>query len=194
MITLRPAVVTASTTASWVVLPRFIAERDLQPIAAVRLRGVDQLLAVLLGYIPAGDGQRERGRSDRSVLRYPGRRRLGDVVDLRRLVEERVDALLRGRAVGTALVPPDDVDLLTGVAGELPLREVARGLRLRPRRVVVGVVLARERRAQADGHHHRRDPNQDDRAAAAAGEIGETGEQTRHSGAPFSATGSYIKT
>ena len=68
---------------------RIPAELDLEAVAAVLLGGVDQLLAVLLGDVPAGDRQRERasirscrparrgsacaGRRDRPAR--PGRRR-----------------------------------------------------------------------------------------------------------------------
>ena len=48
---------------------RVAAELDLESVAAVLLGGVDQLLAVLLGDVPAGDGQRQRGRADRARRR-----------------------------------------------------------------------------------------------------------------------------
>ena len=99
----------------------------------------------------------------------------GDVIDLLRLGEEGVEALSGGGARGAGRILPDDVDLLAGVAGEALLGEVARRLRLRSGRVVVGVVLARQRGADADDHDRGGDPGQHHAAAAAVGEVGETG-------------------
>ena len=155
---------------------RIPAELDLQPVAAVLLGCGDQLLAVLLVDVPAVGRQRENGRSDRAVLRVPDRGDvLGDVIDLLGLGEEGVDALPGGGAVGAGLVLPDDVDLLAGVAVEPLLGELARRLRLRARRVVVGLVLPGQRGAHADDHDRRRDPGEDHAAAAAVGEVGKTG-------------------
>ena len=58
---------------------RIAAELDLEPVAAVLFGGGDQLLAVLLRHLPAGDGQRQRRRRDRAVVgdadrRLPARR------------------------------------------------------------------------------------------------------------------------
>ena len=75
---------------------RIAAQLDLHAVAAVGLGGGDQLLAGLLRDVPAVDRQRQRGRPDRAVPREPDGRLLGDVVDLPRLGEERVDALARG--------------------------------------------------------------------------------------------------
>ena len=128
---------------------RIAAELDLEAVAAVVLGGGDQLLAVLLGDVPAGDRQRERGRADRPFTRDPDRGVLGDVIDLLGLGEERVDALSGARTPGAGLVLPDDVDLLAGVALEALLGEVARRLRLRSGSVVVGVVFPGQRGAHA---------------------------------------------
>jgi hypothetical protein len=146
---------------------RIPAELDLEPVAAVLLRGGDQLLAVLLGHVPARDGQRQRGRADLAVLRDTDLGRLGDVIDLLRLGEEGVDAPLGVSALGAGRVLPDDVDLLAGVAAEALLGQLAGGLRLRARRVVVGVVLAGERRADADDHHRGEEPGEHHAAAPA---------------------------
>ena len=159
---------------------RVAAELDLEPVAAVGLRRGDQLLAVLLGDVPAVDRQRQRGRADRALLGDPDRRGVADVVDRARLGEERVDALLDGRAVGAVGVLPDDVDLLAGVAGEALLGELARRLRLRARSVVVGVVLARQGATDADDDDRGCDPGQHHAAAAAIGEVCETGEESSH--------------
>src|SRR5207237_804517 len=97
-----------------------------------------------------------------------------------RVGDERVDALLRRRALGAALVLPDDVDLLAGVAAELLLGELARGLGLRARGVVVGAVLAREGAADSDDHHHRRKPREDRAAAVAVGDLGKACEEVGH--------------
>jgi hypothetical protein len=94
------------------------------------------------------------------------------VLDLGRLVEERVDALLNGRGRGTRLVLPDDIDLLAGVAAELTLGERAGGLGLRPGGVVVGAVLAGQRRADTDDENRRDDPAEDHAAAVAVGDVG----------------------
>ncbi len=165
---------------------RIAAELDLEAVAAVLLSGGDQLLAALLGDVPARDRQRQRRRADLAVLRDPDVGRGGDVLDLLGLGEEGVDALLRGGALSAGRVLPDDVDLLPGVAAEAVLGQHARSLRLRPRRVVVGVVLAGQRGADADDHDERGDPGQHHAAAAAIGDVCETGEMTSHQGgAPF---------
>ena len=96
-----------------------------------------------------------------------------DVVDLIRFGEERLDPLARSGAVRAGRVLPDDVDLLAGVAVELPLGEVGRGLGLGPGGVVVGVELPRERGAEPDRNDHCRDPSQDHAAATPVGDIGE---------------------
>ena len=78
---------------------RVAAELDLEPVAAVLLGGGDQLLAVLLGHVPARDGQRQGGRADRAVLARRGSSVCGrDVVDLLGVGQEGVDALARGGA------------------------------------------------------------------------------------------------
>jgi hypothetical protein len=157
-------------------IDRIPAELDRKAIAAVVLGGGDQLLAVLLGDLPAVDRQRQRGRSDRAVLRVPDRGDvLGDVIDLLGLGEEGVEALPGGGAVGAGLVLPNDVDLLAGVALEPLLGELARRLRLRTRRVVVGRVLPGQGGAHPDDHDRRNDPDEDHAAASAVGEIGEAG-------------------
>jgi hypothetical protein len=101
------------------------------------------------------------------------------VVDLPGLGEEGVDALSRCGTPDAGRILPDDVDLLAGVAKAL-LSELARRLGLRSRRVVVGVVFPGQRRADPDDHDGRRDPRQHHAAAPAVGDVGETGEQTRH--------------
>jgi hypothetical protein len=69
---------------------------------------------------------------------------MGDVVDLLRLGKEGVDALPGTGARGAGRILPDDIDLLAGIAAEALLCEVAGRLRLRPRSVVIGVVLPRQ--------------------------------------------------
>jgi hypothetical protein len=165
---------------------RIAAELDLEAVAAVLLRSGDQLLATLLRDVPARDRQRERRGADLAVLGDPDFGGRGDVVDLLGLGEEGVDAFLRGGALSARGVLPDDVDLLPGVAGEAVLGQLARGLGLGARGVVVGVVFAGQRGADADDHDERGDPRQHHAAAAAIGDVCETGEMTRHQGgAPF---------
>ena len=95
-------------------------------------------------------------------------------------------ALLGGGALGAGRVLPDDVDLLARVAAEALLGQDAGGLGLRAGRVVVGVVLAGQRGADADDHDGGNDPGQHHAAAPAVGDVCETGEMTRHQGgAPF---------
>jgi hypothetical protein len=161
---------------------RIAAELDLQTVAAVLLGGGDQLLAVLLGDVPARDGQRQRRRSDRAVLRDPRLGRRGDVVDLLGLFEEGVDALLRSGAVGAGRVLPDDVDLLARVAAEALLGQLARGLGLGSGGVVVGVVLAGERGADADDDDGGEDPRQHHATTPAEGDVCETREMSGHLG------------
>src|SRR4029077_1696712 len=97
---------------------RIPAKLDVQAAAIVPLGGRDQLLAVLLGDVPAGNRQGEGGGSDRAVLGYAHRGVLGDVIDLLGLREERVHALAGPGTPGTRRVLPDDIDLLAGVAAE----------------------------------------------------------------------------
>ena len=151
------------------------AELDLQAVAAVVLRGGDQLLALLLLHLPAGDGHGQGRGPDRAVVGDAGRRRLGDVLDLARGGEEVVEPLLDGGAVGARLVLPDDVDLLPRIAAELLLGQVPGGLGLGARRVVVGVVLAGDRRPDSDRGDERDDPGDDDAATASIGEVCESG-------------------
>src|SRR5215211_7487044 len=101
----------------------------------IRLGGVDQLLTVLLLDLPAGDRQRKRARADLPVLGDPDRGMRGDVVDPLGVGEEGIDSLRRAGAPRARLILPDDVDLLSRVAAEALLGEVAGGLRLRSRRV-----------------------------------------------------------
>ena len=106
---------------------RVAAELDLEPVAAVPLGGVDQLLAVLLRDVPAG--RPSAAAWSTPILpfsRDADRGAPDDVVDLLRLREERVDPLLRARAPGAGRVLPDDVDLLAGVAAEALLGQLAR--------------------------------------------------------------------
>jgi hypothetical protein len=159
---------------------RIPAELDLEAVATVRLCGGDELLAVLLRHVPAGDGERERGRADRAVARDAHRCLLGHVVNPLGLRQERVDALAGGWALGSGGVLPDDVDLLAGVAGEALLRQLARRFRLRSGRVVVGVVLAREGGADTDDYDGRHDPGEDRAAPSAVGDVGEASEKARH--------------
>jgi hypothetical protein len=159
---------------------RISAELDLKPATAVGLGRGDQLLALLLLDLPARDRQRERGRTDRAVPRHPDRRVLGDVLDLLGVGEERVDALSGAGSSRAGRILPDHVDLLTGVAAEALFGQLARRLRLRSRRVVIGVVLPRQRRTSRDYHHRSGDPRQHHPAATAVGDIGEPGQTTRH--------------
>jgi hypothetical protein len=137
------------------------------------LGGVDQLLAVLLLEVPAGDGHRQRRGPDLAVLGNPDRGMPGDVIDLLRFAQEGVDALQRARARGTRLVLPDDVDLLAGVAGEALFGDVACRLRVRARRVVIGLELPLQGGADADDHDRSDDPCQHHAASAAIGDVGE---------------------
>jgi hypothetical protein len=97
-----------------------------------------------------------------------------DVVGPLGLGEERVHLPLGTRAAGAARSLPDHVDLLARVAIEALLGEVARRLRLRPGRVVVGVEFARQRRAHPDDHDRPHDPAHNHATAAAVGDVGET--------------------
>ena len=156
-------------------LDRVAAQLDLESVAVIRLGGVDQLRALVLGHVPAGNGQRQGRRAVLPVLREADRRVARDVVDLLSLGEERVHALLGRRAVDASGGLPDDVDLLAGVPAEALLGDVARRLRIRAGRVVVGVELALEGRAHADDHDHRDDPSDHHAPAAAIGDVCETG-------------------
>ena len=156
------------------------AELDREAVAAVLLGGGDQLLALLLLHLPAGDGHRQGRGRDRAVVGDADRRVVGDVLDLRGRGEEVVEPLLDGRVLNPRLVLPDDVDLLPGVAAELLLGEVAGSLGLRARRVVVGVVLAGDGGADADRRDERDDPGDDDATTASVGQVCERGEAAGH--------------
>ena len=99
-----------------------------------------------------------------------------DVLDLLGLGEEWLQALRGGGLVGEACgILRDDVDLLAGVAAEALLGDVARGLRLGARGVVVRVEVARQRGSDPDDHDHGDDPEQDHAATAAVCDVSETG-------------------
>jgi hypothetical protein len=135
------------------------------------LGGVDQLLALLLLDLPAGDVQRQCRRGDLAVVGDPDRGVPADVLDLLGLREEAIHALLHVRAVDAPGCLPDRVDLLAGVPVEALLGQVAGGLRFGVGRVVVGLELPGERGADPDDQDCGDDPAEEHAATATAGEF-----------------------
>jgi hypothetical protein len=151
---------------------RISAELDVESVGAVVVGGSDQLLALLLGHLPAGDGHGQGRGRDLAVLGEPDLGVLVDVLDPLGLREERLEPLGCRRRVGEAgRILGDRVDLLAGVPTEARLGDVAGRLRVRVRRVVVGVEIAGEAGAHADDQDHRGDPAEDHLASVAIGDV-----------------------
>ena len=143
---------------------------EAEPLRAGRvLRGVDRVAAELdLHAVAAVVPRRRRSAARRPPSARPSRRwsaaasssrscrraRPGSAVASATwstcwaLARKASMRALGGGAPRAGRVLPHDVDLLPGVAAEALLGEVARGLGLRARRVVVGVVLAGHGRAE----------------------------------------------
>ncbi len=155
------------------------------PAPASRRGQLDQPLAGRDRHLGRAARQRHAGDGDRAVARdlgRGGRRRRADALERRRLGQERVDALARGRR-GGVLRRPHDVERVRGALGEALGEQVLRGLGLRAGRRVVGRPLPAQRAAGHHRGHEHGDPRHEHQPPAAEGEVGEPGEPAGRWGA-----------
>ena len=146
-----------------------LGDRD-HPLAG-RDRHVDRV-----DHVEAGGGA-QRG----AVLRDRARRLVGvldrlDVGDPADLVEQPGDLAAYLGGVDAVRRPHHDVDGVAGLGREARLEQVLGLAGVGAGGGVVGLVVAAERRDQADGQGERREPAEDDPAAAAEGDVGQAAE------------------